>query len=127
MTDSVCTPPPSTAAVDRPAHAAQEPVHLAAADSSFTGRAGIDLGQPEGLIGQQVADAGDGLLIKQSGLDWRRSAREDRPELGRRDFAGVGAEVVHRRVEADPAEPARVDQEQRATVGEASARTGVNR
>ena len=79
----------------------------------------MDAGLPEDLIGQQVADPGDPVLIQQPGLDRRgRPRAQGRPELGRGDPLRVRAQLVHRRVQPDAAQPPGVDQHQPAAVGE---------
>ena len=78
----------------------------------------MDLRLPQDLVGQQVTDAGDRVLVEEPGFHRRGAPRERAPELLRRDGAGIGAQPVDRRVEADPAEPARVDEEQRPAIGE---------
>ena len=53
--------------------------------------------------------------------------RHDRSELSRRDAGRVRAERLDRRIQPNPAESARIDEQQRATVGEGQrepARTG---
>jgi hypothetical protein len=83
------------------------------------GTARMDAGLPEDLIGQQVADPGDPVLVQQPGLDRRgRPHAQGRPELGRRDPLRVRAQLVHRRVQPDAAQPPGVDQHEPATVGE---------
>ncbi|HEY1671136.1 MAG TPA: hypothetical protein VGG50_00370 [Streptosporangiaceae bacterium] len=89
------------------------------AGQAADGTARMDAGLPEDLIGQQVADPGDPVLVQQPGLDRRgRACAQGRPELGRRDPLRVRAQLVHRRVQPDTAQPTGVDQHQPAPVGE---------
>src|SRR3954454_17086354 len=80
--------------------------------------AGRHRGLPERLVGQQVADAGDRVLVEQTGLHRCPGAAQELTELGQADLPRVGAEGVDVRVEADPAEPPLVEEPQRAAVGE---------
>ena len=71
----------------------------------------------KGLVGEQVADAGDHRLVEQPGLDRRLPAADPGANSASVTDCGVRSERSNR-VEADPAEPARVEEPQRATVGE---------
>ena len=80
---------------------------------------GIDLRGPQHLIRQEVADTGNGVLIEQSRLHRRRAAaRHDPSELSRRDGGRIRTGNLDRRIEPNSAEPPRVDQHQRAAIGE---------
>ena len=46
------------------------------------GPGGVDPGPPQDLVGQEVADAGDAVLIEQHGLDRRPHARTARKPAG---------------------------------------------
>ena len=81
----------------------------------FVNRPGrVDLRLPEDLIGQQVADPGNRVLIEQACFHRCCPAGECGPELRAGDLAGIGAERVDGRIEADSAEPAWIDQQQRS-------------
>ena len=108
---------------ERPPDRPEQPAPVARRE--FVHRPGrVNLRPPEDLIGEQVADAGDGLLIKQPCLDRCRAPGEHGPELRRRDRLGVRPELLDGRVETNPAEAARVDEQQRAAVGERQAEAG---
>src|SRR5690348_5951433 len=76
-------------------------------------------GLPEDLVGQQVSHAGDPGLIEQPGLDRDRAPGDQATEIRRGDLGGVRPELVDAGVEPDPSEPALVEQDQAAAVGEA--------
>jgi len=80
---------------------------------------GVDLCRPQHLIGQKVANTGNGVLIEQSRLHRRGAAAGHyRAELSRGDAGRIRAESFDRRIEPNPAESPRIDQHQRTTVGE---------
>jgi hypothetical protein len=85
----------------------------------------VDAGPPEHLVGQQVADARDPLLVHEPRLH-RRAAPggEGRPELGRRHQLGVRSQPFDGGTEPDPAQPPRVDQQQAPAVSEGQGETG---
>ena len=72
----------------------------------------------EDLVGQEIADAGDGLLIEQPRLDRRASGADPPAELIPADLGGIGADVGEVGVQHRAAEPALVAQDQAAAVGE---------
>jgi hypothetical protein len=79
-------------------------------------------GAPQDLVGKQVADAGDPVLVHEPGLDRCRGAcRERGPELGRRDQLGVGPQLLDGRVEPDAAKAPRVDEQEAAAILEGQA------
>ena len=78
----------------------------------------MDAGPPQDLVGQQVADPGDPVLVQQMGLDRGGSGGHGRPELGRGDPLRVRAERFDRRIEPHPAQPPGIDQHQPAPVRE---------
>jgi hypothetical protein len=84
----------------------------------------MDAGPPQDLVGQQVADPGDPVLVQQMGLDRGRSNGHGRPELGRGDPLRVRAERFDRRVEPHAAQPPGVDQHQPSPVLERQREAG---
>ncbi len=84
----------------------------------------VDAGPPQDLVGQQVADPGDPVLVQQMGLDRGRSGGHGRPELGRGDPLRVRAQRLDRRVEPHPAQPPGVDQHQPAPIRERQREAG---
>ena len=82
------------------------------------GSFGSDRRLPQHLVGQQVPDAGDRVLVEQARLHRRPRRTDQLPEVREPDLAGVRAEGLDVGVEADPAEASLVEQPQRAAVGE---------
>ncbi len=84
-------------------------------------------GPPEDLVGQQVADTGQALLVHQARLQRcrrpvvPRTNCEGRPELGQRHAERVGAETPHVGRQLEGAETAGVVHRQIATVLEGDA------
>src|SRR5215469_1059870 len=83
----------------------------------------MDLRLPEDLIGQQVADARDRVLIEQADLHRGGALAESGPELLRRDREGVGPKYLDRRIQANSAESPRIDQQERPSVSESEGET----
>ena len=82
-------------------------------------------GPPEDFVGQQVADAGDPVLVHDPRLDrFRAASRKHRPELRGRDELGVGPQFPDGRVEPDPAQAPRVDEQEAAAVFEGHGEAG---
>jgi hypothetical protein len=68
------------------------------------GPCGVDTGTPEDFVGEQVADAGDPLLVHDPYLDRRcATCRQCGPELRRRDQQGIGSQLFDGRVQPDAA------------------------
>ena len=78
---------------------------------------------PQGLIREEVADTRDRDLIEQARFHGR-VRRTSPAELGRCDRTGVRPEPFDRRVEADPAEPPRVDEHQERAIAEGEREPG---
>ena len=82
------------------------------------GRRGCRPRLPQRLVGEQVADAGDRLLVEQPRLDRHRAAADALAEGVARDLGGVRADVGEVRLDHRAAEPALVAQREPAAVGE---------
>ena len=118
MTSPVCTPP--LAIADRSADSSARYSRSASwRRRLFVRAAGRHPSLPEDLVGQQVPHAGDPGLVEQPGLDRHRPPGDQVAELRRGDLGGVRAERVDAGVEPDAPEPALVEQDEAAAVGEA--------
>src|SRR5258708_36976744 len=73
---------------------------------------------PENLVSQQVASAGELGRVEQTRLDGDPSLCDQRAEVRPRDLRGIRPERADVRVEPDPPESPRVDQNQAAAVRE---------
>ena len=115
MNVPVCTPPRSRARRVGRAKRTTEVRQLVG--SELAGRPPWrDPRLPQGLVGQQVPDAGDDGLVQQPRLHCRVTTAQPLRELLRGDLLGVRTEPLAVRVEADPGEPPRVEQPQLAAV-----------
>jgi hypothetical protein len=104
--------------VDGAAKRAEQPIDLGPGELADRA-SGVDLCSPQHLIGQEVANTGNGVLIEQSRLHRGcAAAGHDRSELSRADAGRIRAESLDRRIEPNPAESPRIDEHQRTTVGE---------
>jgi phosphatidylglycerol:prolipoprotein diacylglycerol transferase len=84
-----------------------------------SGRAsGVEPGPPQGLVDQQVAEAGQASLVHEPGLERGAGPVEDGGQLGGPDRGGVGTEAVLGRVEAHPTQAAGVGDLELASAGE---------
>ena len=77
---------------------------------------------PENFVGEQIADSGDAVLLKQSSLQRSLRSSECRRQLGSRNRRDIGSESFQR-IEIDAAEPPRVDHFKLRTVGEAKGKS----
>src|SRR5450759_1046182 len=82
------------------------------------GSGGVDPGPPEDLVDEEVAEPGDSSLVHQGGLDRGSTVPDRGSQLGRVDGEGVDAEAVLVGIELDRAEPARVAEDESASVAE---------
>ena len=113
----VCEPPrfPRMRSVSRMARCKRL---TSSSPRSWRGTGRIDAGPPEGLVAQQVAEAGDARLVHDHRLHRRPAPGGDGAQLRQGEVEGVGTETVLVGIELDRAEPARIADEHRATVGE---------
>ena len=102
----VCEPPrrSSVAMVERRRRRRRRSSSRSRSRPAGPGRAG----PPQRLVDEQVADAGDAVLVEQPGLQRRPAAAQRLDDLADRDRPGVGTEPRQVRVELDPAEAPRV-------------------
>ena len=97
---------------------AEQPIDLGPGELADRA-SGVDLCSPQHLIGQEVANTGNGVLIEQSRLHRRcAAAGHYRSELSRGDAGRIRTESLDRRIEPNPGESPRIDEHQRTTVGE---------
>src|SRR5438067_11416702 len=110
------------AAVEQVQHRLAQ-VTLEAAELVFGERTGlaprVEARSPQGLVGGQVAHAGQAGLVHEAGLERCRRPAEGGAQLAEGDGEGVGAEPRLARGEGDAAEPAGVAHAQIAAVAEA--------
>ena len=114
----VCEPPRRYSVRDGRADAPARCRHSSRSRSA-AGRAGSSEAAPQRLVHQQVAEAGDVVLVEEPGLQRRPAAAQRLDDLADRDRPGVGTEHRQVRVELDPAEASGVGQPQPRAVGEA--------
>jgi hypothetical protein len=103
--------------VQRRFQVAVEPVGVRAPQAGGTG-GGRHLGLPQHFVSEQVPYPGDLGLVEQPGLDRDIALADQGAEVRCAHLGGVRPERADIGVQPDPAEPALVEEHQRAAVGE---------
>ena len=81
----------------------------------------VEVGAPQDLVDEEVAEPGDVALLQERGLDRGVAPAEPLPQRRRGDVERVDAQPGLVRVEQHGAEPSRVAHHERAAVAEADA------
>ena len=90
------------------------------------GRSRIEVGSPQDLVGEHVAESGDPRLIEEHGLDRRPSTDHGAAEVGSADVQCIGTEPGSEVRSPDAGEPPRVRHDQlAATEGEAESQPSL--